>query len=254
MILQDGPLDAAELTRYARQMALPEWGVAAQIRLKRARAIVCGVGGLGSPAALYLAAAGIGTLRIIDSDRVALDNLNRQILYGEADIGSDKTAAAAAKLRRLNSKVAVEPCQVRISADNAAELVAESDVIVDGLDNLAARYLLNRAAVDLRIPLVHGAVNGFEGRVLTVVPGQSACLRCMHGGEPPPAATVPVVGVTAAVIGAVQATEAVKVVLGMGDLLTDRLLVFDGLRLAWREFRLQVNPACDHCGSIRKQR
>lgn len=240
-------LTPSELKRYRRQISLPEIGETGQERLKHARVTVCGAGGLGSSAALSLAAAGIGVLRIIDYDRVSLDNLNRQMLHGDADIGRVKAASAAETLRQINPHIAVESIAEKMTAENVGDLLSGSDVIVDALDNLEARYILNKTSVDLNIPLIHGAVGGFEGRVLTIIPGTSACLRCMHRGEPPAAATFPVIGVTPAVIGAVQATEVIKLILNIGELLTNRLMVYDGLQLTWNEFRLKQNPACDHC-------
>jgi molybdopterin/thiamine biosynthesis adenylyltransferase len=246
-------LTIAELEKYDRQISLDEIGQAGQEKLRQAKVFICGAGGLGSPAALYLAAAGIGSLKIIDPDHVALSNLNRQILHGESDVGRFKVDSARDCLNRLNPLVAIETLAEALTADNAADLADGSDVIIDALDNLDARCILNKAAVNLCIPLIHGAVNGFEGRVLTILPGRSACLSCLHAGPSPPSGRFPIIGVTPAVIGAIQATEAVKVLLGVGDLLQDRLLVYDGLKLRWTEFKVKLNPDCGHCGHLQQK-
>lgn len=242
-------LSAREKTRYDRQIMLPELGEAGQRRLKDARVTIVGAGGLGSPVAIYLAVAGVGTLQLIDRDTVELSNLNRQILHWEADLEREKVASAAAKLQRINTDVRIESAHTTLTAENAAELIAGSDLVVDALDNLPTRYLLNRAAVAGNIPLVHGAVAGFEGRALTVLPGKSACLRCLHR-EPAPPVKFPVVGVAPAVIGSIQATEALKCLAACGDLLTNRLLVYDGLRMTFREYKLRRNPQCPDCGHL----
>jgi molybdopterin/thiamine biosynthesis adenylyltransferase len=246
-------LTAAELKRYDRQISLPEIGKSGQERLSQARVLICGAGGLGSPVALYLAAAGIGVLKIVDCDSVSLDNLNRQILHGDADIGKHKVASARETLKRLNPFVTVETCTERISAENALNMASDADVIVDALDNLETRYIMNKAAVDLGTPLVHGAVTGFEGRILTVVPGKSACLRCMHRGDAPAAETFSVIGVTPAVMGSIQATEVIKLVLNIGEVLMNRLIIYDGLNLTWNEFKLKKNPECTHCGHLSEE-
>jgi adenylyltransferase/sulfurtransferase len=240
-------LSTKECSRYERQIGIDEIGRDGQAKLKQARVCICGAGGLGSPAAIYLAAAGIGEITLIDHDRVALSNLNRQILHGESDIGRLKVDSAKATLKGLNSHVIVNTRPGSFTKENAMKWVAAQDVIVDALDNLEIRYILNKAALDLNIPFIHGAVNGFEGRIMTIVPGRSACLRCLYRGpvEPPPA--IPVIGVTPAVIGALQATEVIKTITGIGDLLTDRLLIYDGLKLTFNAFKLRKNPTCDHC-------
>lgn len=243
-----------ERDRYDRQLLIDEIGIAGQETLKKGKVLICGAGGLGSPAALYLVAAGIGALTLVDDDRVALSNLNRQILHGEADLGCRKVDSAKEKLARLNSHVAINSQFVTINADNAVKLITGHHVIIDALDNLKTRHILNQAALRLRIPMVHGAVDGFEGRAMTVIPGQSACLRCLHRpGGSAPSCKFPVIGVTAAIIGAIQATEAIKLLLGVGDGLPGRMVVYDGLTLQWKEFKINKNPACDHCGQPLKR-
>lgn len=244
-------LSAEELDRYDRQILIDEIGTAGQERLKNGKVFICGAGGLGSPVALYLSAAGVGTLTLIDHDRVALSNLNRQILHGDTDIGRQKVDSAREKLGKMNSHVIINASTVTLTAENAAELITGHDVVIDALDNLETRYILNQAALNQRIAFVHGAVNGFEGRVLTVIPGQSTCLRCLYRGPVTQAAKFPVIGVTPAVIGAIQATEAIKILAGIGRLLTDRLIIYDGLKLTWKEFKVKKNPKCDHCGQLK---
>lgn len=238
-----------ERERYSRQIMIPEIGEAGQEKLKAARILIAGAGGLGSPIALYLAAAGVGVIRIIDYDQVALSNLNRQILHGEEDQGKRKVDSAHEKLTRLNPSVITEPVAATITDDTARKLVQGMDALVDALDNVTTRYILNKVAIENGIPFFHGAVAGFEGRAMTIVPGKSACLRCMSRG-PIPQETFPVIGVAPAVIGSIQATEVIKYIVGAGDLLTDRLLRFDGLAMTFMEFKIKRNPQCDHCGEL----
>ncbi len=242
-------LTASEQKRYDRQIMIGEIGREGQERLKRSRVVIAGAGGLGSLIALYLTAAGIGMIRMIDHDRVELSNLNRQILHWEEDIGRNKVESARAKLRNLNSTVEIEGIAEIITEGNVSKLVNGCDVIVDAMDNLPTRYILNRCAVEKKIPFFHGAVNGFEGRVMTIIPGETACLRCMYRG-PVPEEKFPVIGVAPAVIGSIQATEVIKYLLGIGNLLTNRLLVYDGLKVIFSEFTVNKNPDCDHCGSL----
>ncbi len=238
-----------ERERYDRQIMIAEIGQEGQEKLKRSRVVIAGAGGLGSPVALYLTAAGIGMIRVIDHDRVTLSNLNRQILHGEGDIGRKKVDSALTKLRNLNSTVEIQAIAETITEGNVSGLVDGCDVVVDAMDNLPTRYVLNRCAVEKGIPFVHGAVSGFEGRVMTVIPGETACLRCMYRGLVPQE-KFPVIGVAPAIVGSIQAAEVIKYVVGMGDLLTNRLLIYDGLRVVFNEFRLNRNPDCDHCGSL----
>jgi adenylyltransferase/sulfurtransferase len=226
-----------------------EIGQEGQGKLKRSRVAIAGAGGLGSPIAIYLTAAGIGRIRVIDHDEVTLSNLNRQILHWEEDIGRKKVDSARTKLRNLNRAVEIEAIAERITEDNVSQLVDGCDVIVDAMDNLPTRYLLNRCAIEKNIPFFHGAVNGFEGRVMTILPGETACLKCMDR-DPAPQEKFPVIGVTPAVIGSIQATEVIKYLVGIGKLLTNRLLIYDGLKVAFSEFKVNKNPNCDHCGSL----
>ncbi|OGP75781.1 MAG: adenylyltransferase [Deltaproteobacteria bacterium RBG_16_49_23] len=236
-----------EWERYDRQVMIEEIGQEGQERLKRSRVAIAGAGGLGSPVSLYLAAAGIGMIRLIDHDRVSLSNLNRQVLHWEEDIGKKKVDSAGTKLKNFNRAVEIESIDENITETNVSRLVGGCDVIVDAMDNLPARYILNRSAIKKKIPFFHGAVNGFEGRAMTILPGKTACLRCMHQGLAPEQ-KFPVIGVTPAVIGSIQATEVIKYLTGAGNLLINRLLLYDGLNATFREFTVNRNPDCDHCG------
>jgi molybdopterin/thiamine biosynthesis adenylyltransferase len=240
-------LSPDEQERYARQIMIGGFGQAGQEKLKKARVFIAGAGGLGCAAATYLTAAGVGMLRIVDHDRVELNNLNRQVLYWDEDIGKAKVDAAAQKLGKLNPEVKIEAVGERITEANISQLVAGFDLIVDAMDNLPTRYLLNKAALDRKIPFFHGAVYGFEGRAMTIIPGKTACLGCVYRGAIPEE-KVPVIGVTPAVIGCIQATEVIKYIVGIGELLTNKLLVYDGLNMKFTEFRLKRNPNCEHCG------
>ncbi len=244
-------LTESERERYDRQIIIRGLGEAGQEKLKRAKIVIVGAGGLGSPISIYLAAAGVGTMRIIDHGSVELSNLNRQILHWDEDIGRKKAISAAEKLRRLNPEVKVEAIEAEITESNATQLVAGFDLIVDALDNLPTRYLLNKVAVEQRMPFFHGAVYGFEGRVLTIIPGKSACLRCIYK-RTIPAEKFPVIGVTPALIGCIQAAEVIKYIVGLGKLLTNRLLIYDGLNLKFTELEVARDPDCDHCGHLKE--
>ncbi len=242
-------LTVEELDRYGRQIMIPQIGEKGQEKLKRSKVFIAGAGGLGSPVSIYLAAAGVGHLRLVDHDTVDLTNLNRQVAHWTADVGRRKVESAQEKLNKLNPNVTVETLSETISEENASDLTAGFDLIVDAMDNLPTRYVLNKAAIDRRVPFVHGAVNGFEGRAMTVVPGQTACLRCLYRG-PVPESKFPVIGVTPAVIASIQATEVIKVLVGIGDLLANRLLTYNGLNLKFTEFKVQRNPQCEHCAHL----
>ena len=208
--------------------------------------MVAGAGGLGSAVLTYLTVAGVGRIRIIDGDRVDLSNLNRQTLHSDKDIGRKKVDSAKERLEALNEDIRIEAVGQMITEENVLDLVADFP-IVDALDNLAARLLLNRVALRRNLPLFHGAVYGFEGRATTMIPGQTPCLRCLYQGVLP--GRIPVVGVTPAVIGCVQATEVIKYIIGIGELLTSRLLIYDGLSLRFSETKLRKDPDCAECQS-----
>jgi molybdopterin/thiamine biosynthesis adenylyltransferase/rhodanese-related sulfurtransferase len=238
--------------RYARHLALPEIGRAGQQRLGESRVLVVGAGGLGSPAALYLAAAGVGTLGIVDYDVVDVSNLQRQVLHDTARIGTLKVDSAAATLSALNPWVAVETHAVSLEASNVAEIASGYDIVVDGTDSFPARYLLNDAALNLRIPVVHGSVVRFEGQLMVVDPYRGPCYRCVFPVPPPPelspsCAEAGVLGAIPGVIGSLQAVEAVKLLLGIGETLAGRLLVFDGLAGQIEVFSTARDPGCEAC-------
>ncbi len=242
-------LTTDERKRYDRQIMIKGIGEDGQEKLKRARVVIAGGGGLSSSAATYLVAAGVGTIRIVDHDRVELSNLNRQILHWDKDIGRRKVDSAAEKLKKLNQGVEIEAIAQTITEANISQLVAGFDLIVDAMDNLPTRYLLNKAAIKNHIPFVHGAVYGLEGRAMTIIPGKTACLRCVYRGLIPQE-KFPVIGVTPAVIGCIQATEVIKYIVGIGKLLTDRLLTYDGLNMKFTEFKVKKDPNCEHCGHL----
>jgi molybdopterin/thiamine biosynthesis adenylyltransferase len=259
------PMQAAEVDadfgeRYSRHLRLPAVGLQGQKRLEAARVLLVGAGGLGSPAAFYLAAAGVGTLRLADDDVVDRSNLQRQILHTDARIGMPKVASAAAALSALNPRIRIEPVQERISAANVERLLEGVDVVVDGADNFPARYLLNDACVTLAKPLVYGAVHRFEGQASVFDAGRhrgsAPCYRCLFPEPPSPAdapncAEAGVLGVLPGVIGLLQATEAIKLVLGIGEPLQGRLLQYDALAMRFRETRLAADPQCPVCAPDR---
>ena len=240
-------LTPEEKQRYDRQILIPGIGEAGQEKIKKASVVIAGAGGLGSPVALYLTAAGVGTLRIIDNDKVELSNLNRQILHWDKDVSKSKTASAYDKLTKLNKNVNLETVHITIDDSNAAQLTEGFDVIVDAMDNLSTRFLLNKAAVKHKVPFIHGAVSGMEGRAMTVIPGKSACIKCLYHAAPPKI-KFPVLGTTPAVIGAIEATEVIKYITGIGTLLTNRLLIYDGLNMKFTELKVIRDINCEHCG------
>ncbi|HOP47585.1 MAG TPA: HesA/MoeB/ThiF family protein [Desulfobacteraceae bacterium] len=245
-------LTKRERERYDRQILIPEIGMKGQERLKKAKVLIAGSGGLGSPVSFYLAAAGIGTIRIVDYDVVDISNLNRQILHWDGDIGRKKVDSAFDKLSRLNPSINIDTVNDRIDKDNLSKVVEGCDMIVDAMDNFQTRYLLNRVAIKRKIPFFYGAVRGFEGRAMTVIPDKTACLMCMYKG-PVPEEKSPVMGVAPAVIGAIQATEVIKYITGVGQLLENRILHFDGLDMTFKEFKINRNPQCIHCGNIERK-
>ena len=246
-------LSHAELRRYARHLALPEIGLEGQRRLRAGSVLVVGAGGLGSPAALYLAAAGVGRLGIVDGDRVDESNLQRQVLHGTADVGRDKTASAAARLRDLNPHVAVEAHQLQLDAGGADALLARYDVVVDGSDNFATRYLLSDACVRIGKPCVHASIHRFEGQATVLVADGAPCYRCLFR-EPPPPGTAPscaeagVLGVLPGLLGTMQAAEAIKLLTGVGQTLAARLVLVDIRRMRFQEVALRRDPGCPACG------
>jgi molybdopterin/thiamine biosynthesis adenylyltransferase len=239
-----------ERERYKRQMML--FGDEGQERLKKAYIFIAGAGGLGSPVSLYLAVAGVGTITIVDMDMVDQTNLNRQILHFDRDIGRKKTASAKEKLQEINPDITVNAIDVKIDETNAADLVGEADGIVDAMDNYPTRYLLNEVAIAKEIPLFHGGIRGFYGQATTIIPGTTPCLKCIFP-KAPPMEVFPVVGVTPGIIGTVQANEVIKYLLGTGELLTNRLFIWDGMQAHAEEICVERNPACEACGGMVKK-
>lgn len=247
------PLDDAARRRYARQIALPELGEEGQRRLLESRVLLVGLGGLGSPAALYLAAAGVGRLTLVEFDQVDESNLQRQVLYGTADAGRPKLEAAAERLHSLNPTIELELVDVPLDAGNAVDLVRGHDVVVDGTDNFPARYAVNDACVLTRTANVHGAVQGFEGQVMVLAGEDGPCYRCLFP-EPPPPGMVPscaeagILGVLPGLVGTLQAAETLKLLAGIGDPLAGRMVRFDALAGRFTEVRIAADPGCRVCG------
>ena len=247
------PLNPAEMRRYGRHLVIPQVGVEGQERLKASSVLLVGAGGLGSPLALYLAAAGVGRLGLVDFDTVDESNLQRQVLYGESDIGRGKLEVAAERLREINPHIRIEPHAVKIDSSNALELLAGYQVVADGSDNFPTRYLVNDACVLSGKPNVYGSIFRFEGQVAVFWGAEGPCYRCLFP-EPPPPGLVPscaeggVLGILPGVIGALQANEAVKLLLGLGEMI-GRLLLFDALKMRFRELKLKKDPACPLCSA-----
>jgi molybdopterin/thiamine biosynthesis adenylyltransferase/rhodanese-related sulfurtransferase len=252
-------LSREELHRYARHLVLPEVGMEGQRRLKQARVACVGAGGLGSPLALYLAAAGVGTLGLVDHDVVDATNLQRQILHGTRDVGRSKLDSAVDRLADVNPHVQVVRHETRLTSANALDVLADYDVVVDGTDNFPTRYLVNDACVLLGKPNVYGSIFRWEGQASVFATEGGPCYRCLFR-EPPPPGLVPncaeggVLGVLPGIIGSLQAMETIKLILGVGESLAGRLLIFDALEMSWREVRLRRNPDCPVCGDAPTQR
>ena len=241
------------LERYSRHILLKDVGIKGQRKLSNARVLIVGAGGIGSPVALYLAAAGVGTIGIADADVVDLSNLQRQIIHFTPDVGTPKVDSAAAKMRALNPDVEVRPIQEFLRADNILPILREYDFIIDGTDSFAAKFLINDACVMERKPFSHGGILRFQGQTMTVLPGQSACYRCVFAA-PPPKDAVPscsqagILGAVAGMLGTIQAAEALKFITGVGTLLTDSLLIFDAKDMVFRKVAVKPNRRCASCG------
>ena len=246
-------LSTDQRARYARHLTLSGVGEGGQHKLLDAKVLVIGAGGLGSPALLYLAAAGVGTIGVVDFDAVEASNLQRQVVHDASRIGHLKVESARDSITALNSDVKVEPFAERLTSDNALEIMSGYDVIVDGTDNFPTRYLVNDAALHLRVPVVHGSIFRFEGQATVFSPYDGPCYRCLFRMPPPPelapnCADAGVLGVLPGVIGSIQATEALKLILGLGDSLVGRLLTYDALEQSFRTLRLERDPDCPACG------
>jgi molybdopterin/thiamine biosynthesis adenylyltransferase/rhodanese-related sulfurtransferase len=247
-------LTDAQRDRYSRHILLPEVGEAGQEKLLRSKVLLLGAGGLGSPAALYLAAAGVGTLGIVDADTVDASNLQRQILHATSRVGTPKVESAAKAISDLNPDVKVEPYQERLTSANVDRIFAPYDVVVDGCDNFPTRFLVNDASIFLKKPVVHGSIFRFDGQVTTFLPGgPGPCYRCWYP-EPPPPELAPscqeagVLGILCGIVGTLQATEAIKIILGKGDTLSGRVVTYDSLKMKFREFKLRKDKSCPVCG------
>ncbi len=246
-------LSHQEITRYSRHLIMPEVGLEGQQKLKAARVLCIGAGGLGSPATLYLAAAGVGTIGLVDFDVVDFSNLQRQILHGTSDVGRRKLESAAETLSDVNPGVKIETYEAALSSENALEILQSYDIVIDGTDNFPTRYLVNDACVLLGKPNVYGSIFRFEGQASVFAVKDGPCYRCLYS-EPPPPGLVPscaeggVLGVLPGIIGTIQATEAIKLIIGAGHTLVGRLLLFDALGMRFRELKLRRNPECPVCG------
>jgi len=253
---QPATLSNDEIRRYSRHLIMPEVGMEGQLKLKQARVLCVGAGGLGSPLALYLAAAGVGTLGIVDFDVVDFSNLQRQIIHSTADVGRKKLDSAAESIAGINPHVAIRKFETRLTSDNALEIFREFDLIVDGTDNFATRYLVNDACVLTGKPNVYGSIFRFEGQASVFATENGPCYRCLYP-EPPPPGLVPscaeggVLGILPGLVGVIQATEAIKLILGSGEPLIGRLLLVDALAMRFRELKLRKNPDCPVCGTNR---
>jgi adenylyltransferase/sulfurtransferase len=249
-------LSKDEILRYSRHLIMPEVGMEGQLKLKQAKVLCIGAGGLGSPLALYLGAAGVGKLGLVDFDVVDFTNLQRQVIHGTSDVGRAKLDSARDTLLEINPNVEIETFQTRLSSDNALDIFGEYDIIADGTDNFPTRYLVNDACVLLGKPNVYASIFRFEGQASIFYAEQGPCYRCLYP-EPPPPGLVPscaeggVLGVLPGIMGCIQATEAIKLILGRGDSLIGRLLLFDALGMKFRELKLRKNPDCPICGTHR---
>jgi adenylyltransferase/sulfurtransferase len=246
-------LSPNEVARYSRHLIMPEVGVEGQRRLKAAGVLLIGAGGLGSPLALYLGAAGVGRIGLVDFDVVDFSNLQRQVIHGTPDVGRPKLHSARDRLKAINPEVRVDLYETRLTSANALSLFEPYDVIIDGTDNFPTRYLVNDACVLLKKPNVYGSIFRFDGQASVFYPGRGPCYRCLYP-EPPPPGEVPscaeggVLGILPGLIGCIQATEAVKLILGRGSPLVGRLILYDALEMTFREFKVRRNPKCPVCG------
>src|SRR6202171_6256194 len=253
-IAKQTTLSNEEILRYSRHLIMPEVGMEGQLKLKNAKVLLIGTGGLGAPLGLYLAAAGVGHLGLVDFDVVDFTNLQRQVTFGSDDVGKPKTAAAQARLSNLNQYIEIETFETKLTSENALELFKNFDIIVDGTDNFPTRYLVNDACILLGKPNVYGSIFRFEGQVTVFGMPDGPCYRCLYP-EPPPPGLVPscaeggVLGVLPGIVGSIQAMETIKLILGRGDSLVGRLLLFDALGMKFRELKLRKNPDCPVCGA-----
>jgi molybdopterin/thiamine biosynthesis adenylyltransferase len=233
--------------RYRKQVIIDGFGPEGQEKLSQARVLIAGAGGLGSVISLYLAAAGVGKIGLIDNDKVEVTNLNRQILYDTESVGKPKVDEAGKRLRKLNPDIKIETIYETITEDNVASLAGGYDLIADAMDNFEARFILNRLAIKRNMPFFHGAVQGFEGRVSTIIPRETPCFACIYPFTPPKK-EIPVLGTTPAVIGSLQATEVIKYITGIGTLLKGKLLVYEGMSMEFMTVNIRRKESCPACG------
>ena len=241
-------LTPSELERYERQMLIPGWGLDGQKRLKAAKVVVAGIGGLGCPASIYLTAVGIGKIILIDKEKFELNNLNRQVLGWQDDIGKFKTEAAREKLEALNSEIEVEAVVAEISKDNAHNVIGDVDVVVDGQDNWKTRFIINEYCVTNRIPFIHAGVSSLHGQMTTILPGEGPCLRCIFPKEPPEVEKILVLGATPALLASLQVMETVKLVTKIGKPLVGRILFVNGEEMVFETVEVKRNVDCPVCG------
>src|SRR5271168_3474474 len=249
-------LSKEEVLRYSRHLVMPEVGMEGQLKLKQAKVLCIGTGGLGAPLGLYLAAAGVGRIGLVDFDTVDFTNLQRQVLFGTTDVGRPKIAAAADHLRNLNPEIQIDTFETHLTSENALDILKDYDIVVDGTDNFPTRYLVNDACILLGKPNVYGSIFRFEGQATVFGMPGGPCYRCLYP-EPPPPGLVPscaeggVLGVLPGIVGSIQAMETIKLILGRGESLVGRLLLFDALGMKFRELKLRKNPSCPMCGPNR---
>lgn len=246
-------LTDAQIERYSRQLILPNIGGKGQEKILNAKVLVVGAGGLGSPVSLYLASAGVGKIGIVDSDKVELNNLQRQIVHSTNTVGKSKVGSAKKRLNAINPEIDIVPYDLRITSANIIDIIKDYDIVVDGSDNFPTRFLVNDACVLSKKPLSHGGIFRFDGQAITILPGKTACYRCLFP-EPPPQGLIPscqeagILGVVAGTIGTIQANEALKYILGIGNLLAGKLLVFNALDSSFRQVNVPKDPNCSVCG------
>ena len=241
-----------DLVRYDRQIILPEFGQEGQKRLRQATVLIAGAGGLGSPVGMYLACAGVGRIILVDDESVDLSNLNRQILYWEEDVGEKKVTSGDRKLHKLNSTVQVVPVCARITGENVFDLLDGVHLVIDCLDNMETRFVMNAACFQKKIPLIHGGVRGLMGEVTTIIPGETPCLECVFPRRPDRAEPFPVFGATAGLIASLQVMEAIKLIAGFGKLLAGRMLYVNGGDMQFLSIQMKRNPDCRVCGENEK--
>jgi len=246
--MKKAKISECEIERYNRQLLIDRWGRKGQEKLKSAKVLVAGIGGLGCPASVYLTVAGIGTLVLVDNGIIEYSNLNRQILYCEHDIGRHKVDSAVEKLRQLNPNVDICGFNTEINERTATELIKNCDVVLDGTDNFETRFIINKACVNLGIPFLYAAIYGFEARMMAIIPGKSACLRCMFPFIPSHIHGSPALGATAGLIANLQVIQALKLITGLGYVAGD-LIVLDGESLSFNVFKIQKDPLCSVCGN-----